>query len=145
VVFGLAALLWPGTTLRILVWLYGFYAVVDGLLALAALIVGDRLASGRRGRLIAAISDRGLDGRHRGAGGRRRLHPAPGTARRVAARPCRDHLGDPWHLLAVRPGEGAIAIVWATGLYAIVFGVALLLLGVRLRRLQNRINRIARP
>ncbi len=47
--------------------------------------------------------------------------------------------------LAVRPGEGAIAIVWATGLYAIVFGVALLLLGVRLRRLQNRINRIARP
>jgi uncharacterized membrane protein HdeD (DUF308 family) len=47
--------------------------------------------------------------------------------------------------LAVRPGEGAIAIVWAIGLYAIVFGVALLLLGVRLRRLRNRINRIAQP
>jgi uncharacterized membrane protein HdeD (DUF308 family) len=52
VLFGLAALLWPGITLRILVWLYGFYAVVDGLLALAALIVGGRLASGRRGWLI---------------------------------------------------------------------------------------------
>ena len=35
-----------------LVWLYGFYAVVDGLLALAALLVGGRQASGRRGWFI---------------------------------------------------------------------------------------------
>ena len=47
--------------------------------------------------------------------------------------------------LFVRPGEGAIAVVWAIGLFAIVFGIALLVLGVRLRRLRDRINRIARP
>jgi uncharacterized membrane protein HdeD (DUF308 family) len=48
-------------------------------------------------------------------------------------------------LLAVRPGEGAIALVSLIGLFAIVFGVALLILGARLRRLRNRINRSARP
>ena len=50
--FGLAALIWPGITLRVLVWLFGFYAVVDGLLALAALIVGGGLLRGRRGWLV---------------------------------------------------------------------------------------------
>ena len=38
--------------------------------------------------------------------------------------------------LAVRPGEGAIAIVSVIGVFAILFGVALLVLGFRLRRLQ---------
>jgi uncharacterized membrane protein HdeD (DUF308 family) len=37
--------------------------------------------------------------------------------------------------LIVRPGEGAIAVVWLIGLFAIVFGVALIGLGLRLRRL----------
>ena len=52
VLFGLAALIWPDITLRVLVWLFGFYAVVDGLLALAALLIGGRVVSGRRGWLI---------------------------------------------------------------------------------------------
>jgi uncharacterized membrane protein HdeD (DUF308 family) len=52
VVFGLAALIWPEITLRVLVLLFGFYAVVDGLLALAAVLVGGRLVSGRRGWLV---------------------------------------------------------------------------------------------
>jgi uncharacterized membrane protein HdeD (DUF308 family) len=42
--------------------------------------------------------------------------------------------------LAVRPGEGAIAVVWVIGLYAIVFGVALVALGARLRQLRRRSN-----
>jgi uncharacterized membrane protein HdeD (DUF308 family) len=37
--------------------------------------------------------------------------------------------------LIVRPGEGAVAVVWLIGLFAIVFGVALIGLGLRLRRL----------
>jgi uncharacterized membrane protein HdeD (DUF308 family) len=37
--------------------------------------------------------------------------------------------------LIVRPGEGAIAVVWALGLFAILFGAALIGLGLRLRRL----------
>jgi len=167
VAFGLAALLWPGITLRVLVWLYGFYSVVDGLLALAALIVGGRLASGRRGWLILE----GVVGI--AAGVVAFLWPGitalvllyliaawmvvTGLLEVAAAIVLRRELRGEWLLalagilslafgvlLTVRPGEGAIAIVWAIGLYAIVFGVAMLLLGVRLRRLRNRINRIAR-
>jgi uncharacterized membrane protein HdeD (DUF308 family) len=168
VLFGLAALLWPGVTLRILVWLYGFYAVVDGLLALAALIVGGRLASGRRGWLILE----GVVGI--AAGVFAFLWPGitalvllyliaawmvvTGLLEVAAAIALRRELHGEWLLalagilsvvfgifLFVRPGEGAIAVVWAIGLFAIVFGIALLVLGVRLRRLRDRINRVAWP
>jgi uncharacterized membrane protein HdeD (DUF308 family) len=167
VLFGLAALLWPGVTLRILVWLYGFYAVVDGLLALAALLVGGRLASGRRGWLVLE----GVVGI--AAGVFAFLWPGitalvllyliaawmavTGLLEVAAAIALRRELRGEWLLalagilsvvfgifLFVRPGEGAIAVVWAIGLFAIVFGIALLVLGVRLRRLRDRINRIAR-
>ena len=52
VVFGVVALIWPDITLRALVFLYGFYALVDGLLALAALLLGGDLVRDRRGWLI---------------------------------------------------------------------------------------------
>ena len=34
--FGLAALIWPGLTLAVLIILYGAYAVVDGVFAIVA-------------------------------------------------------------------------------------------------------------
>jgi uncharacterized membrane protein HdeD (DUF308 family) len=168
VLFGLAALLWPGITLRVLVWLYGFYAVVDGLLALAALIVGGRLTSGRRGWLILE----GVVGI--AAGVFAFLWPTitalvllyliaawmvlTGLLEVAAAIVLRRELRGEWLLalagilsvvfgifLFVRPGEGAIAVVGAIGLFAIMLGFVLVFLGVRLRRLRNRINRIARP
>jgi uncharacterized membrane protein HdeD (DUF308 family) len=160
VIFGLAALIWPDITLRVLVWLFGFYAVVDGLLALAALLVGGRLVSGRRGWLVfEAIS--GI-----AAGVVAFLWPGitalvllyliaawavvTGLLEIAAAIVLRRELRGEWLLalagvfsvafgvlLAVRPGEGAIAIVSVIGVFAIVFGVALLVLGVRLRRLRS--------
>jgi uncharacterized membrane protein HdeD (DUF308 family) len=36
-------------------------------------------------------------------------------------------------LLIVRPGEGALALVWLIGSYAIIFGVLLIALALRLR------------
>jgi uncharacterized membrane protein HdeD (DUF308 family) len=36
-------------------------------------------------------------------------------------------------LLAIFPGDGAVALVWTIGIYAIFFGVMLVALGVRLR------------
>jgi uncharacterized membrane protein HdeD (DUF308 family) len=168
VLFGLAALIWPDITLRVLVWLYGFYAVVDGLVALATLLVGGRQASGRHGWLIFE----GIVGI--AAGVFTFLWPGitalvllyliaawavvTGLLKVVAAIILRRELRGEWLLvlagilsvafgvlLAIRPGEGAIALVSLIGLFAIVFGVALLLLGARLRRLRNRSNRIARP
>jgi uncharacterized membrane protein HdeD (DUF308 family) len=160
VLFGLAALIWPGVTLRVLVLLFGFYAVVDGLLALAAVLVGGRLASGRRGWLIVE----GVIGI--AAGVFTFLWPGittlvllyliaawaivTGLLEVAAAIVLRRELRGEWLLalagvlsvafgilLIVRPGEGAIAVVWAIGLYAVVFGVALLALGARLRRLRG--------
>ena len=37
-------------------------------------------------------------------------------------------------LLLLNPAAGALAVVWVIGIYAIVFGTLLFLLGVRLRR-----------
>jgi uncharacterized membrane protein HdeD (DUF308 family) len=165
--FGLAALAWPGITLRVLVWLYGFYAVVDGLVALAALLVRGRLASGRRGWLIFE----GVVGI--AAGLAAFIWPAitalvllyliaawlvvTGLLEVAAAVILRRELRGEWLLalagilsvafgafLALRPGEGAITLVTTIGLFAIVFGVALLVLGGRLRQLRRRIDRTAR-
>jgi len=37
-------------------------------------------------------------------------------------------------LLMVRPGAGALAVLWLIGAYAIAFGVLLILLGFKLHR-----------
>ena len=43
VIFGVAAFAWPGMTLRVLVFLFGAYALVDGAFAVAAALVGRKL------------------------------------------------------------------------------------------------------
>ena len=158
VVFGVIAWIWPDITLRALVLLYGFYALVDGLLALAALLVGGRLVSDRRGWLIVE----GVAGI--AAGVIAFLWPeitalvllyliaawaiATGVLEVAVAVWLRRELRGEWLLalggivsvvfgvfLIVRPGEGATAVVWLIGLFAIVFGVALIGLGLRRRRL----------
>jgi uncharacterized membrane protein HdeD (DUF308 family) len=166
--FGLAALIWPAITLQVLVWLFGFYAVVDGLLALAALLVGGRLVRGRRGWLIVE----GIVGI--AAGVFTFLWPditalvllyliaawaiVTGLLEVTAAIFLRRELRGEWLLalagvvsvafgilLAVRPAEGAIALVSVIGVFAILFGVVLLALGARLRRLRRRSDRTIRP
>jgi uncharacterized membrane protein HdeD (DUF308 family) len=158
VAFGVVAWIWPDITLHALVLLYGFYALVDGLLALAALLVGGSLVRERRGWLIVE----GVAGI--AAGVIAFLWPgitalvllyliaawaiATGVLEIAAAIWLRRELRGEWLLalggvvsvlfgvfLIVRPGEGAIAVVWLIGLFAIVFGVALIGLGLRLRRL----------
>jgi uncharacterized membrane protein HdeD (DUF308 family) len=161
VLFGLAAWIWPDVTIRVLVLLFGFYALVDGLLALAAAMMGGRLASGRRGWLIFE----GVAGV--AAGVLTFIWPeittlallyliafwaiATGVLEVVAAVILRRELRGEWLLaasgvisvlfglfLVIRPGDGAIAVAWLIGLYAIVFGIALIALGFRLRQLGQR-------
>jgi uncharacterized membrane protein HdeD (DUF308 family) len=158
VIFGVIALIWPDITLRALVLLYGFYALVDGLLALAALVIGGSLVSGRRGWLVVE----GVAGI--AAGVVAFLWPgitalvllyliavwavATGVLEVAVAVYLRRELRGEWLLalggiasvafgvfLVVRPGEGAIAVVWLIGVFAILFGMALVGLGLRLRRL----------
>lgn len=42
-------------------------------------------------------------------------------------------------LVAIFPGAGLVAIVWVIGIYAILWGVLLLMLGFRLRNVQGRV------
>jgi uncharacterized membrane protein HdeD (DUF308 family) len=166
VLFGLVAWIWPDVTVRVLVLLFGFYALVDGLLALAAALVGGRLASGRRGWLVFE----GVAGV--AAGVLTFIWPdvttlvllyviafwaiATGVLEVVAAVLLRRELRGEWLLAAggvvsvlfgifllVRPGDGAIAIAWLIGLYAIVFGIALVALGLRMRKLGQRGTAVA--
>ena len=112
VLFGIMAFAWPGITLAVLVLLYGAFALVDGIFAIAAAVVGRPrgmpwwalLLEGVLGIAVgdhdvrlagdhgagAALPDRGLGRRH-GRLRDRRGHPAPqGDPRRMAARPERD-------------------------------------------------------
>ena len=168
VVFGVVALIWPDITLRALVLLYGFYALVDGLLALAALLVGGNLVRERRGWLIVE----GVAGI--AAGVIAFLWPeitalvllyliaawaiATGVLEIAVAVWLRRELRGEWLLalggivsvvfgvfLIVRPGEGAVAVVWLIGLFAILFGAALIGLGLRLRRLGGALQGSAWP
>jgi uncharacterized membrane protein HdeD (DUF308 family) len=145
------------------VLLFGFYALVDGLLALAALLVGGRLVADRRGWLVVE----GVAGI--AAGVVSFLWPgitalvllyliavwaiATGVLEVAVAIWLRRELRGEWLLalvgvlsvlfgvfLVVRPGEGAIAVVWALGIYALVFGVALVALGLRLRQLSRGVG-----
>jgi uncharacterized membrane protein HdeD (DUF308 family) len=168
VAFGVIAWIWPDITVRALVLLYGFYALVDGLLALAALLAGGSLVRERRGWLIVE----GVAGI--AAGVIAFLWPeitalvllyliaawaiATGVLEVAIAIWLRRELRGEWLLalggivsvvfgvfLIVRPGEGAVAVVWLIGLFAIVFGVALIGLGLRLRRLGGGLPGTAAP
>jgi uncharacterized membrane protein HdeD (DUF308 family) len=157
VLFGLLALVWPTITLTALVLLFGAYALVDGVMALGVAIFGGRGAEGRRPWLALE----GIVGV--AAGLFTFLWPGitalvllwwiaawalvTGIIEIVAAVRLRREIEGEWLLglsgvvsvlfgvlLAVRPGEGAIAVTWLIGICAIVFGVALLALAVELRR-----------
>jgi uncharacterized membrane protein HdeD (DUF308 family) len=158
VAFGVIAWIWPDITLHALVLLFGFYALVDGLLALAALLMGGSLVRERRGWLIVE----GIAGI--AAGVIAFVWPgitalvllylialwaiATGILEIAVAIWLRRELRGEWLLalagvvsvlfgvfLIVRPSEGAVAVVWAIGVFAIVFGVTLIGLGLRLRRI----------
>ena len=153
VLFGLAALFWPGLTLWVLIVFFGAYALVDGIFAIAAGIAG---SSGRRWLLLAE----GVLGVI--AGLVTFLWPGitalvllyviaawaifTGVLELVTAVALRREIENEWWmvlgglvsvlfgvLLAVLPGTGLPSLVWLIGLYALVFGVALIFVGLRVR------------
>lgn len=157
VLFGLLALIWPHITVLALVLLFGAYALVDGVLASYAALTGRRGAEGRRGWLALE----GVAGVLAGIGAV--VWPGitalallyliaawalvTGVAEIAAAIRLRREMKGEWLLAlsgvlsivfgllaVVFPAAGALAVVWLIGAYAIVFGVALLVLAFRLRR-----------
>ncbi len=154
ILFGIAALLWPGLTLVVLVTLFGAYAIVDGIAAIASVATHRE-----RGRWWVVLAE-GVLGI--GAGVVALLVPGitavalvlligawailTGAMEVATAIRLRREMEDEWLLglagilsfvfgvaLVIFPGAGALALVALIGVYSIVFGIAMLLLGVRMR------------
>jgi uncharacterized membrane protein HdeD (DUF308 family) len=154
IVFGVAAIAWPGLTLIVLVTLFGIYAIVDGAVAVLSVV-----SHSERGRWWAVLLE-GVMGI--GAGLAALVIPGitavvlvtligawavlTGVMEVIAAFRLRREMEDEWLLglagilslvfglvIVVFPGAGALALVTLIGAYAIVFGLAMVLLGLRMR------------
>jgi uncharacterized membrane protein HdeD (DUF308 family) len=158
ILFGIVAVAWPVLTVLVLVILFGVYAIIDGAIAITGAITGK--TQDRMGRFaIGAMGVLGLV-----AGVLTLVWPGAtaialawliafwalvtGVLEIVAAFRLRGATGDfPWlmflsgvlsvllgTLLAAMPGRGAISLVWAIGVLAIIEGVVLVALGFVVRR-----------
>jgi uncharacterized membrane protein HdeD (DUF308 family) len=167
VLFGLMALIWPGITVIVLVALFGAYALVDGIVGLGTAVFGGR-ERGRRGWLVVEGIAGVLAGIFTFAWpGVTALvllwliaawALVTGVLEIVAAVRLRREMKGEWLLalsgvlsvlfgilLAVWPAAGALSVVFVIGIYAIVFGVALVGLGLRLRRLRRDTGTVPAP
>jgi len=163
IMFGVAAFVWPGLTWFSLVILFGAYALVDGVIALAAGLQN----AGDSPRWWVFLLE-GIIGI--GAGITAFLWPGltayvllmviaswaiiTGILEIAAAIRLRREITNEWALafggllsvglgvlLFMRPVLGGLALVWTIGAYALLFGVLLIALGFRLRS----VNVPARP
>lgn len=154
IIFGILAFIWPGITLTVLILFYGAYAIVDGLLAVYAAI--------RSRQHVWAVLLEGIVGI--AAGLIAFFWPAltafalvyviavwailTGALEIVAAVRMRRVISNEWALifagalsvifgvlLVIQPGAGALTLVWLIGLYAVLFGLGLLVVAWRLRGL----------
>jgi uncharacterized membrane protein HdeD (DUF308 family) len=154
ILFGIAALARPGVTVLALVVLFGIYALIDGVLSIATAI----WAAGRHVRWPFALE--GVVGI--AAGIMTFAWPTitavvlviligwwaliTGIFEIVAAVRLRNVIRGEWLLalsgilsllvgvlLVIYPVAGAVSVVWVIGAYALVFGVLLVALGIRLR------------
>jgi uncharacterized membrane protein HdeD (DUF308 family) len=163
ILFGIAAFLWPGITLTVLVLLFGAYALVDGIFAVIAgiAVYGEQerwwmiLLEGLVGIVIGVITF---------------IYPVAtflvlyafiaaraiitGIFEIVAAIRLRKEIEGEWLLalsgvaslifgilLITLPAAGALALIWLIGAYALVFGVLMLVLAFRLRGLRDTMGR----
>jgi uncharacterized membrane protein HdeD (DUF308 family) len=155
VLFGVVAFVWPNLTLAALVLLFGAYALVDGILGL---VVGlTRKGERRRWWMIALEGLAGI-----GVGVVTFISPqvtalvllymvaawaiVTGVLEIAAAIRLRKEIDNEvllgfggivsmalGVLLVLFPGPGAVSMIWMLGAYALVFGLILIALGLRLR------------
>ena len=148
--FGLAALFWPGMTLLVLLVIFAVYAIVDGLLAIVA---GIRVSGGHRWLLLAEGAIGLLAGLvvlfWPGAAALVLVYVISawaiftGLLKVVMAISFRRQIENGWLMglggvlsvlfgvvLGFLPGAGLVTLVWLVGIYALILGVALIVLGI---------------
>ncbi|RIK63629.1 hypothetical protein DCC62_26470 [candidate division KSB1 bacterium] len=154
VLFGILAFVWPGLTLVALIFLFGAYALVDGV---TAIFVGGRahawwmVFAGVFGLIAGVLTF---------------IFPGitafwlliliaswavvRGIFEIVTAIQLRKELTNEWMLilggvlsiifgvlLFLNPATGALAVVWLIGSYTLVFGIIMIVLSFRLRELRK--------
>lgn len=154
VLFGVAALFWPGLTLFVLVVAYGAFALVDGAFAIVA---GIRAGSESRRWLLVAEGALGVL-----AGLAALTWPGitavvllyiialwailGGVLRIVTAISLRREIDNEWTMalsgalsivlgliLAVLPGVGLLSLTWLIGIFALAVGGSLIILAFKVR------------
>ncbi|MCF8129916.1 MAG: HdeD family acid-resistance protein [Deltaproteobacteria bacterium] len=155
VIFGLMALLWPGLTIGVLVIFFGVYVLLEGILAITAAV---RHRTRRWWWLLLVEGVAGIV-----VGIFAFIWPGltavvllifiavwailTGIFEIGAAVQLRKELKGEWVLgiagiisiligvfLIANPGAGALAVVWLIGIYALIFGVLLIALGLKVRK-----------
>jgi uncharacterized membrane protein HdeD (DUF308 family) len=162
IVFGVVAWVWPGLTVATLVILFGAYAFVGGVMNLVAAVSASRLGDSPWGFIF-----RGLLGIATGVvvavwpdiSALSLLYVVAayaiviGIYEVAAAIELRKQIDNEWWvglagvasiafgvLAFIYPGDGAVALVWTIGVYAIVFGILSIALGVRLHGWGRRLT-----
>jgi len=155
VLFGVLAFVWPGGTLITLVWLFGAFALVNGLLSLILAAkapkgyprIGSLILGGLLG-ILAGLLTFVMPGIT--ALGLLMLIAAwaivTGIMEVVAAIRLRKIIANEWLLilagiasvafgviLFLQPAAGALALIWWIGAWALIFGILLIVLAFRMR------------
>jgi uncharacterized membrane protein HdeD (DUF308 family) len=161
VLFGLLALVWPGLTLLALILLFGIYAIIDGVMSFARAFTAGRHGQSWVWPVIGGIISVA-------AGIIAFVWPGEtalilvfiiaawalltGIVEIVSGIALRREITDEWLLILggvisvifgvlvfLRPGAGALAIVWLIGFFAIVLGVQRVAFAFRVRDWTQRI------
>jgi len=160
IIFGVLAFIWPGLTAVALVFMFAAYAVLDGILTIAASIrnreENDRWWLGLLEGIVSIA-----------AGVVAFLFPTlaaitllfviaiwaiiTGLLEIAAAIRLRREIENEWALgltgvvsialgviMILNPGAGLIGLVWAIAGYAIIFGILMIVLAIRASQLANR-------
>jgi uncharacterized membrane protein HdeD (DUF308 family) len=160
ILFGLAAFFWPGITLQVLVMFFGFFVLLQGLILLIAAFGSKAISANWWVGLLEGIASIFFGIVAFGWPGITAIILLfliaawaflSGIIEIMAAVQLRKVISGEWVLgltgilsiiiallLVIQPGAGALAVTWLIGIYAFIFGILLLFLGLKIRNLPNR-------